>query len=249
MQTYVFDPAAQPSVRISGSDDLLPVRHILCVGRNYADHAREMGSDPTREPPFFFAKPGHAAVAADGVVPYPTQTDRLEFEVELVVALKRGGSDIRSVDALDHVFGYAVGVDLTRRDLQQQAKDARRPWDVAKGFDASAPMSEIVPASRVDVAVPGGGRIWLAVNGHTAQEGDLADMIWPVADVIAAASRAWELAPGDLIFTGTPAGVGPLVPGDVVTGGVDGVAEFAFTVGPRPAALLGPRPGAQLSGG
>lgn len=238
MSAFAFPPADVPSVPISGSDARFPVRHIVCVGRNYAEHAREMGSDPTREPPFFFAKPGHAAIPAGGVVPYPGLTDRLEYEIELVVAIGRGGRDIRPADALEHVFGYAVGVDLTRRDLQQHAKDSRRPWDVAKGFDASAPVSAIVPASRTSSGIPGAGRIWLAVDGRTCQDGDLADMIWPVEEVIAAASRAWELAPGDLLFTGTPAGVGPLQPGEVVTGGVNGVGEFSFTVGERPRAQL-----------
>lgn len=233
--SYVVPPAPQPSIGIADSDDLFPVRRILCVGRNYASHAREMGGDPDREPPFFFAKPGDAILPASGTVPYPTLTQRLEHEIELVVAIGTGGSSISAAAALDHVWGYGVGVDLTRRDLQQEAKDSRRPWDASKSFDASAPMSPLVPSSRAfDGGRPDRGRIWLDVDGETRQEGDLADLIWPVADVIAAASTAWRLEPGDLLFTGTPAGVGPLEPGDVVRGGVDGLAAFSFTVGARP---------------
>ncbi|MCU1530299.1 MAG: fumarylacetoacetate hydrolase [Frondihabitans sp.] len=235
MTGYAITPPAIPTVAIDGSDDLFPVRRILCVGRNYAEHAREMGSDPDREPPFFFGKPGDAVLPAEGTVPYPTVTEQLEYEIELVVAIGTGGSSIPAAEALDHVWGYAVGVDLTRRDRQQEAKDARRPWDVAKGFDASAPMTPVVPAARV--TDPGSGRIWIAVNGDVKQNGDLGDMIWGTADVIAAASEAWALAPGDLIFTGTPAGVGPVVPGDVVTGGVDDVGAFEFTIGPAPRLL------------
>lgn len=230
MTSYAFPPAARPSLAIAGSDDRFPVRRILCVGRNYADHAREMGGDPDREPPFFFAKPGDAILPASGVVPYPGLTARLEYEVELVVAIGVGGSSIAAASALEHVWGYGVGVDLTRRDRQQEAKDARRPWDVAKGFDASAPVTPLVAASTVS---PGAGRVWLAVNGVVQQDGDLGDMIWPVADIVAAASRAWTLAPGDLIFTGTPSGVGPLEPGDSVSGGIDGVGRFDFSVGAK----------------
>ncbi|BDZ51997.1 fumarylpyruvate hydrolase [Frondihabitans sucicola] len=231
--SFVFPPAPTPSLGIADSDELFPVRRILCVGRNYADHAREMGSDPDREPPFFFAKPADAILPASGTVPYPTLTAQLEYEIELVVAIGAGGTSIDPAAALDHVWGYAVGVDLTRRDLQQQAKDTRRPWDVAKGFDASAPVTPVVPAA----AVPSvsNGRIWLAVNGTVQQDGDLRELIWPVADIVAAASRAWALEPGDLLFTGTPSGVGPVVPGDVVSGGVSGVGEFSFTIGSIPA--------------
>jgi fumarylpyruvate hydrolase len=229
---YAITPPEIPTVSVRGAEAVFPVRRILCVGRNYADHAREMGSDPDREPPFFFAKPGDAVLPAGGTVPYPTVTAQLEYEIELVVAIGNGGSAIPAAEALDHVWGYSVGVDLTRRDRQQEAKDTRRPWEVAKGFDASAPMTPLVPAA--EVADPASGRIWIAVNGEVHQDGDLADMIWGTADVIAAASETWALAPGDLIFTGTPAGVGPVVPGDVVTGGVDGVGSFEFTIGSSP---------------
>ncbi|ROQ39582.1 fumarylpyruvate hydrolase [Frondihabitans sp. PhB188] len=252
MAGFAFAPPPVPSVAISGSDERFPVRRILCVGRNYAEHAREMGSDPDREPPFFFAKPGDAVVPASGTVPYPTLTSRLEFEVELVVAIGVGGSSISPADALEHVWGYAVGVDLTRRDRQQEAKDTRRPWDVAKGFDASAPLTPLVPraslmprvsldaggltadALTADALDAASGRIWLAVDGVVAQDGDLADQIWPVADVIAAASRAWELAPGDLIFTGTPSGVGPVAPGQTLSGGIQEIGTFEFVLGAAP---------------
>ncbi len=233
---HVIPTPPTPSIAVASSDDRFPVRRILCVGRNYADHAREMGADPDREPPFFFAKPGDAVVPATGAVPYPSQTSQLEYEVELVVAIGTGGAAISASDALAHVWGYGVGVDLTRRDRQQEAKDARRPWDLSKGFDHSAPVSPLAPAAGIGAGVPDTGHIWLAVNGVVRQDADLADQIWPVADVIAAASRAWALAPGDLIFTGTPGGVGPIVPGDVVTGGIDGVGAFSFTVGDAPGA-------------
>ncbi|GAA4681844.1 fumarylacetoacetate hydrolase family protein [Frondihabitans cladoniiphilus] len=241
MTEFVVTPAPLPTLAVadpgSGSEPgsesgaRFPVRRILCVGRNYADHAREMGSDPDREPPFFFTKPGDAVLPASGTVPYPPLTAQLEFEIELVVAIGVGGASIPATSALEHVWGYGVGVDLTRRDRQQEAKDTRRPWDVAKGFDASAPITPLVPAASVD---PSAGRIWLAVDGVVAQDGDLADMIWPVADIVASASNAWELAPGDLIMTGTPSGVGPLAPGAVVTGGIDGVGAFEFVVGFAP---------------
>lgn len=232
MNDFVVTPARTPSAAVAGSDSRFPIRRVLCVGRNYADHAREMGGDPTREPPFFFAKPADAVVDASGIVAYPPLTNRLEYEVELVVAIGLGGADIPAEAAVDHIWGYGVGVDLTRRDRQQEAKDARRPWEVAKGFDASAPLTPLVPAS--DIGHPVSGRIWLCVDGAVHQEGDLDQQIWPVADVIAAASRAWRLEPGDLVMTGTLSGVGPLEPGQVVTGGIDGVGEFSFAVGARP---------------
>lgn len=197
-----------------------PVRRIYCVGRNYAAHAREMGHDPDREPPFFFTKPADAIVVDGADVPYPTQTAQLEYEVEQVTAIGVGGADIAAGEALDHVWGYAVGIDLTRRDLQAEAKRLARPWDLAKGFDASAPISSIRPAAEVD---PGHGGIELTVDGAVRQHGDLADMIWPVADVIAALSRAVRLEPGDLIFTGTPEGVGPVERGEFLEGRLDGV--------------------------
>jgi fumarylpyruvate hydrolase len=218
------------TVHVAGAPSLWPVRRVLCVGRNYAEHAREMGADPEREPPFFFGKPADAVVSADGVVPYPPLTNDLQFEVELVVAIGGTAVNISVEDALSAVFGYAVGVDLTRRDLQNDAKLLRRPWDWAKGFDASAPVSPIQPRT----GPLDSGAIWLSVNGEEKQRGDLAAMIWGVAEIVAFASQSIELKPGDLIFTGTPAGVGTIVPGDVVSGGVEGVDEFIFTIGNAP---------------
>jgi fumarylpyruvate hydrolase len=229
---FVFAPPAVPSLAVAGTGARFPVRRILCVGRNYAAHRREMGGDD-RDPPVFFAKPADAAVAADaagscGVVAYPSATSELHHEIELVVALGRGGRDVAVERALDLVFGYAVGVDLTRRDLQAQLKAKGHPWEAAKGFDASAPIGVVRPAAP---GAPPQGRIWLRVNGAARQDARLDDMIWSVAETLAQASRLWALAPGDLIFTGTPEGVGPIVRGDRVTGGVDGVGSIDFTVG------------------
>ena len=229
MTGFVIPPPAVPALAVAGSDQVFPLRRVFCVGRNYAAHAREMGSDPDREPPFFFTKPADAVVPASGVVPYPPATRELHHEVELVVALKGGGKDIAPDAAMDLVWGYGVGLDLTRRDLQAVAKKDGRPWDMAKGFDASAPCSPLVPAERI--GHPRDARIWLEVNGQARQEGNLDEMIWPVADVIAALSRLVALAPGDLIFTGTPAGVDALRPGDKVRGGVDGVTTFELEIG------------------
>lgn len=228
-------PITTTSLAIAGSAERFPVRRVYCVGRNYADHAREMGADPDREPPFYFTKPADAVFTAsegyDGGaphrLPYPPQTENLHHEIELVVALGSGGVDLDPATALQHVWGYGVGVDLTRRDLQDVAKQARRPWDLAKGFDASGPVSELVPAESVN---PGSGRIWLSVDDDLRQEGDLADQIWPVADVIAHLSNSVALRPGDLIMTGTPAGVGPIGRGQQVRGGIDGIGELSFVV-------------------
>jgi fumarylpyruvate hydrolase len=231
MTEFVITAPVAPSVAVAGSSARFPVRRVFCVGRNYAAHAREMGSDPNREPPFFFTKPADAVVAASGAVPYPPSTQDLHHEIELVVALKAGGKDIDPAQALDLVWGYGVGLDLTRRDLQAVAKDAGRPWDMAKGFDASAPCSALHPVS--DVGHPAEARIWLEVNGALRQEGNLNEMIWPIADVIASLSRLVTLAPGDLIYSGTPSGVGALQPGDRVRGGVDGVEVFELAIGER----------------
>lgn len=231
MTEFVITAPETASVAVAGSSACFPVRRVFCVGRNYAAHAREMGSDPNREPPFFFTKPADAVVPASGAVPYPPSTNDLHHEIELVVALKAGGKDIDAAQALDLVWGYGVGLDLTRRDLQAVAKDAGRPWDMAKGFDASAPCSALHPVS--DVGHPAQARIWLEVNGTLRQEGNLDEMIWPIADVIASLSRLVTLAPGDLIYSGTPSGVGALQPGDRVRGGVDGVDTFELTIAPR----------------
>jgi len=232
MTDYVIAQPAVPSVAVAGSSARFPVRRVFCVGRNYAAHAREMGSDPSREPPFFFAKPADAVIPASGTVPYPPATSDLHHEIELVVALGGGGTNIDSADALDLVWGYGVGIDLTRRDLQAAAKDLGRPWDMAKGFDASAPCSPLVPAAALGPLT--NNKVWLDVNGARKQEGTLDEMIWSIPEVIAALSRLVTLAPGDLIYTGTPAGVGQLNPGDTVTGGVEGVAEFSLAFGPKP---------------
>jgi fumarylpyruvate hydrolase len=226
--SYVFPAPDTPSVPVAGSADLLPVRRIFCVGRNYAEHAREMGMDPDREPPFFFTKPADAIVAGGGDVPYPPRTQNLHHEIELVVAMARGGRRIPVDAALAHVFGYAVGLDLTRRDLQAESRKQGKPWDTAKAFDQSAPLSAIIPAARI--GHPARGRIELSVNGALRQQGDLADMIWNVPEIIAELSTLFELAPGDLIFTGTPAGVGPLLPGDTVQGSIAGVGELQIRV-------------------
>jgi fumarylpyruvate hydrolase len=228
---YVIPPPATASLPVGTGAQRFPIRRVFCVGRNYAAHAREMGKDPDREPPFFFMKPADAVIEATGVIPYPTLTSQLHHEIELVVALKAGRTNVEPRDALELVWGYGVGVDLTRRDIQDEAKKLSRPWDWAKGFDASAPCSPVFPVEVV--GHPAKGRIWLKVNGEVTQRGDLRDLIWSIPEVISAISRAVALAPGDLIYSGTPAGVGPMQPGDVVTGGVEELTEFTFTVGPR----------------
>lgn len=228
MTEYVIDPPAQASVAVVGTNARFPVRRIFCVGRNYAAHAREMGQNPDREPPFFFTKPADAVVNSGVEIPYPALTNNLHHEVELVVAIGRGGSRISAERALSHVWGYAVGIDLTRRDVQDVAKSLSRPWDWAKAFDQSAPCGPLVKAS--EIGHPSSGMIWLDVNGERRQQGDLSELIWPVADVISLCSGAVALEPGDLIFTGTPAGVGPLKIGDPVAAGVEGVGEISLII-------------------
>ena len=225
MSEFVFDPPAQVSVPVEGQAARFPVRRILCVGRNYAAHRREMGGDD-RDPPFFFSKPADALVPPGQDVAYPPATANLHHEIELVVALGAGGAGVSPQAALPLVYGYAVGVDITRRDLQAAAREKQQPWEAAKGFDQSAPISAIKPWT----GAPPQGRIWLSVNGEVKQDAVVADMIWNVAEIIAEASKLWRLAPGDLIFTGTPEGVGPMVRGDQVKGGVDGVGEFSFRI-------------------
>jgi fumarylpyruvate hydrolase len=228
MASYVFPAPPQPAVPVIGTDALYPVRRILCVGRNYAAHRREMGGGGAddRDPPFFFAKPADAVVPPGGRVPYPSETANLHHEIELVVAIGRPGENVSADAAPGLVFGYAVGVDLTRRDLQAAARDKGAPWEAAKGFDASGPISAIRPAS----GPPPQGAIRLSVNGQTRQNAAMADMIWNVPEIIAEASKLWRLAPGDLIFTGTPEGVGPLVRGDTVDGEAEDVGALNFTV-------------------
>lgn len=224
----VIDPPAIPTVAVAGDDARFPVRRIFCVGRNYADHVKEMGADPKSEPPIFFTKPADAVAPDGATIPYPQNTSNLHHEIELVLALGSGGVDIAERDALACIWGYGVGVDLTRRDRQAEAKQAGAPWDLAKGFDHSAPLGPLTPASRVGAIAK--GRIWLAVNGVVRQDADIDQMIWRVPEIIAHLSRSFCLAPGDLIFTGTPAGVGKIEPGDVVTGGIEGLAPLTFTV-------------------
>lgn len=229
MTKYVITAPTVPSLAVMGEEERVPLRRVYCVGRNYSEHAREMGHDPYREPPFFFSKPADAVVPALGDIPYPTLTADLHHEVELVVAISKGGTNISSSDALSHVWGYTVGVDLTRRDLQAVAKKMGRPWDLSKGFDHSAPTNPLLPLSKI--GHPQSGKIWLAINGVIRQEGNLSEQIWQVADVISYLSAAVELQPGDLIYTGTPAGVGAINPGDVVSGGIENIGEFSFRLG------------------
>lgn len=217
-----------PAVPVEGTDDTFPVHRIYCVGQNYAAHAREMGSDPDREPPFYFMKPADALVDSGATIAWPSRTANLHHEVELVVAIGKPGSDIAAIDALSHVFGYAVGIDLTRRDLQTAAKRAGRPWDAAKGFDRSAPLSAIRRAA--DIGHPESGRIWLAVNDIVRQDGNLSQMIWRVPEAVAELSRYFELKAGDLLFTGTPAGVGALSAGDRLAGGIEGVGDIRLAI-------------------
>jgi fumarylpyruvate hydrolase len=223
-------PAPEPVVvPVVGTDDVFPVRNIYCVGRNYAAHAREMGNDPDREPPFFFAKPATSLVGNQTTIPYPSRTQDLHHEIELVVALEGGGINLYPGDAEEKIYGYAVGNDLTRRDLQAEAKKMGRPWVTGKGFDHSAPMTAIHPVAMV--GHPDSGEIWLDVNGERRQQGDLKDLIWSVPEIIAELSTLFELRAGDLIFTGTPAGVGPVQSGDLMTGGVAGLEILETRIG------------------
>ncbi|MBN8942991.1 MAG: fumarylacetoacetate hydrolase family protein [Rhizobiales bacterium] len=229
-QNYIVAP--EPVVLpVVGSEAVFAVRRLYCVGRNYVDHIREMKEGDERDPPFFFQKPADAIVGDGGAVPYPTHTDDFQHEIELVAAIGRGGRNIPVAQALDHVFGYAVGIDLTRRDRQREARDLRLPWEVGKSFDRSAPCGPL------HAAVEGGhitaGAISLSVNGKTRQTGDIGQMIWNVAEIVANLSRHYALAPGDLIFTGTPAGVGPVVPGDRLEGTVAGLGRLTITITAR----------------
>jgi fumarylpyruvate hydrolase len=226
---FVFAPAAPVAVPVASGQDAFPVRRVYCVGRNYAAHAREMGFDPDREPPFFFCKPADAVVpVADGQtleLPYPPETANLHYEIELVAAIGRGGANIAVDDALQHVWGYAVGLDMTRRDLQMKMREAGRPWELGKAFDQSAPIGPLHPAASVAGIEQAG--IWLQVNGVDKQRSDIGKLIWSVAETIAYLSRYFRLEPGDLIYTGTPEGVGPVVRGDKMLGGVDGLGTLS----------------------
>ncbi|MEJ1158995.1 fumarylacetoacetate hydrolase family protein [Prosthecomicrobium sp. N25] len=225
--SMVIPPPPVTTIPVVGGGEF-PVRRIYCVGRNYAAHAREMGGDPNRDPPFFFMKPADAIVPNHATVPYPTKTSDYQHEIELVVAIGKGGRDIPVDKALDCVFGYGVGLDMTRRDLQATAKKLQRPWDLSKGFDQSAPCTALSPVSAV--GHPGAGAIWLTVNGERRQAGDLADQIWNVAETISYLSGYVELVPGDLIMTGTPEGVGPVQPGDRMHGHIDGLDDLHVTI-------------------
>ncbi|MCA3130982.1 MAG: fumarylacetoacetate hydrolase family protein [Rhodocyclaceae bacterium] len=228
--SFAFPPPPPVAVPVAGSDHLFAVHRVYCVGRNYAAHAREMGKDPNKEPPFFFLKPADGVVPAATAIHYPPGTSNYHHEVELVVALREGGRRIPVAQALGKVFGYAVGLDMTRRDLQLAARDLGRPWDFGKGFDESAPMAPLTPASRW--SGPDRGAITLHVNGELRQSADLADLIWPVADTISFLSDYYTLMPGDLIFTGTPAGVGAVVPGDRLLGRVEGLEPLVVEILP-----------------
>jgi fumarylpyruvate hydrolase len=227
MSEFVFPPTTTPSVAVAASSQRFPVHRIYCVGRNYADQ-REISSDP----PVFFMKPADAVVANGAVVPYPPRTTNCQHEIELVIAIGRDGRDVDERRALEHVFGYAAGIDLTRRDLQRAAKQSGQPQDTAKNFDFSAPVGAIRPASLGHVAQ---GRIWLSVNGELRQESDVKQMLWDVPHIIAELSVYYEIMPGDLIFCGTPAGVGPVKPGDQLEGGIEGleVLRISITAGRR----------------
>jgi fumarylpyruvate hydrolase len=225
MAEFALPPPPRPVAPVEGETGDFPIRRIFCVGRNYAAHRREMGGDD-RDPPFFFTKPADAIVPPGRDPAYPQQTQNLHHEIELVVAIGEAGKNVAVADAISLIYGYAVGVDLTRRDLQNAAKDKGQPWDASKAFDDSAPISAI----RRWTGPPPQGRIALSVNGQIRQDATVADMIWNVPEIVAEASKLWTLAPGDLIYTGTPEGVGPLERGDRVEGEVEGVGQLAFTV-------------------
>ena len=227
MTSFLIDPPVQVALPVRGTDALFPVRRIYCIGRNYADHAIEMGHDPNKEPPFFFQKNAEN-VDTTGRFPYPSQTSDVHHEMEMVVALKSGGVNITEADALEHVFGYGLGLDMTRRDLQSEAKKMGRPWEIGKAFERSAPMSELVPVSQTGHLDH--GRIALRVNGAERQVGDLNQMIWKVPEMIAYLSRFYDIAAGDLIMSGTPAGVGPIQRGDVMVGSIEKLGIFTVKV-------------------
>jgi fumarylpyruvate hydrolase len=224
----LFDPPAPTLAATTAADTLFPVRRVICVGRNYAAHAREMGVDPDREPPFFFTKWAETVVPSGAAVRYPPGTSDYQFEAELVVAIGKAGANISAANALDHVYGYATGLDMTRRDLQMLARGTGRPWDAGKNFDESSPLGLIHPVAETGPLST--GAITLTVNGETKQSADLADLIWPVADIIAFASALWPLQPGDLIYTGTPAGVGPVKAGDKIVVSIAGLTDTVVTI-------------------
>lgn len=230
---YVFPPSEPATVAVDGTDDRLPVRRIFCVGRNYAAHAREMGKDPDRDPPFFFTKPADAVVDTGEVVAYPPETENFHYEAELVAVIGKGGKNISEEDSLSHVWGYAVGNDLTRRDLQLKAREQGRPWDWGKAFDRSAVIGPVFPVEKV--GHPDKGSIKLTVNGEVKQDADLNELIWSVPEIISILSHSMTLQPGDLIMTGTPAGVGALVEGDTCVVEIEGLGKIETPIGKREA--------------
>ena len=229
---FVFEPEPRVTVPVTGSDALFPVRRIYCVGRNYAAHAREMGFDPDREPPFFFCKPDNAVVVVPAGqtvdIAYPSQTREYHHEIELVAAIGKAGRDIAVDRAIEHVFGYAVGLDMTRRDLQLELRDKGRPWELGKAFDHSAPIAPLVPAAQI--GHPTQGAIWVQVDGADRQRSDIGKLIWSVPEVIAHLSTYFELRPGDLIYTGTPEGVAGVQRGQTMVGGIDSLGELNLKV-------------------
>ena len=224
---YVIDFPPVTTLPVVGSSDVFPVNRIYCVGRNYAEHAREMGHDPDREPPFFFMKPADAIVQNGATIPYPQMTKDVHHEIEMIVAIGKGGANIPVEKALDHVYGYGVGLDMTRRDLQGEAKKMGRPWEMGKAFDNSAPCTALKTVAMV--GHPAKGAIWLKVNGEVKQKGDLSELIWNVPETISYLSHLITLRPGDIIMSGTPAGVGPIKPGDKLEGHVDGVGDLTVS--------------------
>jgi fumarylpyruvate hydrolase len=232
MNIPVVTPATLP-IAGAGTEERFPVRRIYCVGRNYVEHIREMKEGDERDPPFFFQKPTDAIVEDGATIPYPADTEDLQFEIELVVAIGRGGRNLAQTEALDCVFGYAVGIDLTRRDQQRDMRAKMLPWERGKAFDASAPCGPIHRAS--EIGHPSKGAITLHVDGAERQRGDLEQLIWNVPEIIANLSDSYQLAPGDLIMTGTPAGVGPVQPGNTIHGRVEGVGDLTISIGPREA--------------
>lgn len=230
--TLLFDPAPTPIIGLANSDIFFPVHRIYCIGRNYAEHAREMGIDPDREPPFFFCKPADATLFVNqsetGIFPYPKMTEDCQYEVELVAAIGKAGANISVKNALEYVYGYAIGLDMTRRDLQLQARNSGRPWELGKAFDLSAPVGPIYAAE--DVGHLSSGRIWLEVNGAPQQNSDLSKLIWSVAEAVAYLSKFFALRKGDLLFTGTPEGVGPVTPGSLIRAGIDQLGELSVQV-------------------
>jgi fumarylpyruvate hydrolase len=226
--SYVIPAAPQPVIAVAGTSETFPVRRIWCVGRNYLEHIRELGNDE-KQPPFFFSKHADMVEADGAIIPYPSMTKDFHFEAEFVIALKSGGANIDEAKALDHVYGYGVGIDFTRRDQQNEMKKLQRPWEIAKSFDRSAPISALAPAAKI--GHPSKGRIWLSVNGTMKQDADLAQMIWDTPGIISKLSQQVNVAAGDIIMTGTPAGVAAVQPGDKLECGIDGIGTLKVSIG------------------